>query len=120
MSDELKPIRCYVSLAGNNKIADWYNDLTAQGRSDADEFIKNMRKTRDWKMPNYRPRLKGYRGIGELRWTSEKKSIGLSVIFRATHSTPSWAVRTKVLFMILRTPWTKPTNERLRSRTERQ
>jgi lysozyme family protein len=73
MSDELKPIRCYVSLAGNNKIADWYNDLTAQGRSDADEFIKNMRKTRDWKMPNYRPRLKGYRGIGELRWTSEKK-----------------------------------------------
>jgi hypothetical protein len=73
MADELKPVRCYVSPAGNNKIGDWYNDLSVQERADADEFIKNMRKTAEWKLPNYRPRLKGYKGLGELRWTSEKK-----------------------------------------------
>ena len=73
MSDAPKPIRCYVSPGGNNKIADWYADLSDQGRSDADEFIKNMRKTKDWKMPYYRPKLKGYKGMGELRWDSEKK-----------------------------------------------
>jgi len=73
MADALKPVRCYVSPAGNNKIADWYNDLSVQERADADEVIKNMRKTKEWKLPNYRPRLKGYTGLGELRWTSEKK-----------------------------------------------
>jgi hypothetical protein len=73
MADALKPVRCYVSPAGNDKIADWYNGLSAQGRADTDEFIKNMRKTDEWKMPHYRPRLKGYAGLGELRWTSEKK-----------------------------------------------
>jgi hypothetical protein len=69
---QLKSILCYVSLAGNNKIADWYDDLSAQGKADADEFIKNMRKTDEWKMPDYRSRLKGYKKLGELRWTSEK------------------------------------------------
>ena len=66
-------IRCYVSPAGNNKIADWYNDLSAQEQSDADEFLKNMRLTPDWEMPNYRPRLRDAKGLGELRWQSEKK-----------------------------------------------
>jgi len=75
MPDALKPVRCYVSLAGNNKIADWYDNLSAQERSDADEFIKDMRRTKDWMLPHYRPRLKGYKALGELRWTSEKKSI---------------------------------------------
>jgi hypothetical protein len=73
MLDAIKPVRCYVSLAGNNKIADWYQGLSVQERADADEFIKLMRRETEWKMPHYRPRLKGYRGLGELRWTSEKK-----------------------------------------------
>jgi hypothetical protein len=73
MADGLKLVRCYVSPAGNNKIADWYGGLSAQERSDADEFIKNMRRTKDWNMPYYRPKLTGYKGLGELRWTSEKK-----------------------------------------------
>jgi hypothetical protein len=73
MADDLKPVRCYVSPGGNNKIADWYNKLSVRERADADEFIKNMRKTTEWKPPKYRPRLKGYKGLGELRWTSEKK-----------------------------------------------
>ncbi len=70
---QLKPILCYVSPAGNNKIADWYEALSVEERADADEFIKNMRKTKEWKMPNYRPKLTGYKGLGELRWPSEKK-----------------------------------------------
>jgi hypothetical protein len=69
----LKPIRCYVSLAGTNKISAWYEGLLPQECADADEFIKNMRKTREWKMPNYRPSLRGYERLGELRWVSEKK-----------------------------------------------
>jgi hypothetical protein len=73
MADDLKPIHCYVSPAGNNKIEDWYGGLSVQERSDADEFIKIMRKTKDWKKPDYRPKLSGYRGLGELRWSSEKK-----------------------------------------------
>ena len=38
-----------------------------------DEFIKDMWKTREWGMPNYRPKLQGYKGLGELRWASGKK-----------------------------------------------
>jgi len=73
MADDVKPIRCYVSPAENNKISDWYQRLSIQERADADEFIKNMRKTRDWSMPHYRPKLAGHQQVGELRWTSEKK-----------------------------------------------
>lgn len=69
----LKPIRCYRSPAGNNKIKDWYSGLSSQERADADEFIKDMRKTQEWKMPCYRPKLQGYKSLGELRWTSGNK-----------------------------------------------
>lgn len=72
MSEAIKPVLCYVSLAGNNKIADWYSDLSVQGKTDADEFIKYMRKQAEWKMPDYRSKLTGYKKLGELRWTSEK------------------------------------------------
>src|SRR5258708_23357221 len=77
MDARLKPIRCYISPGGNNKIADWYNGLLVLERSDADEFIKDMRKTQEWKMPNYRPKLSGYKGLGELRWTSNRKEFRL-------------------------------------------
>lgn len=71
--EELKPILCYVSPAGNNKISEWYSGLSVGERADADEFIKNMRRTKDWRMPAYRPRLKGHGGLGELRWFSQNK-----------------------------------------------
>jgi hypothetical protein len=61
------------SPAGNNKIADWYSNLLAQEQADTDEFIKDMRKTKDWSLPNYRPRLRRYPEFGELRWVSENK-----------------------------------------------
>jgi hypothetical protein len=73
MADEIKSVRCYVSPAGNNKIADWYQGLPGQERADTDEFIKIMRKSQDWSLPNYRPKLTGHKGLGELRWSSEKK-----------------------------------------------
>jgi hypothetical protein len=77
------PIRCYVSPAGNNKVAEWYRNLSVQAKSDADEFLSNMRKTRDWQMPVYRPRLHAGDGLGELRWTSENKQHRLLGFFSA-------------------------------------
>jgi hypothetical protein len=76
------PIRCYVSPAGNNKIQDWYNDLSIQGKADADEFLKDMRLTREWRMPSYRARLAGGEGLGELRWPSENTKHRLLGFFR--------------------------------------
>jgi hypothetical protein len=73
MTDALKPVRCYVSPAGKNKIAEWYQELSIQQRADADEFIKNMRKKIEWTMPDYRPKLKSHGAIGELRWQSDSK-----------------------------------------------
>jgi hypothetical protein len=73
MVGEIKPVLCYVSPAGNNKIASWYDGLSVQEQADADEFIKNMRKTKLWALPNYRPRLRGHKGLGELRWVSARK-----------------------------------------------
>jgi hypothetical protein len=72
----LKPVSCYVSPApaARNKIADWYSGLTVRERTDADVFIKTMRqKTEEWAMPDYRPSLKGYPKLGELRWKSGQK-----------------------------------------------
>jgi hypothetical protein len=81
MSEWRTPIRCYVSPAGNNKIAEWYEHLSPQEKADTDEFLRIMRKTRDWHMPDYRPRLRGAAGLGELRWTSEKKQHRLLGFF---------------------------------------
>lgn len=74
-------IRCYVSPAGNNKIQDWYQALSAQARADADAFITFMRRTADWHMPDYRPRLQAAKGLGELRWPSENKAHRLLGFF---------------------------------------
>ena len=74
-------VRCYQSRAGNNKIADWYGGLSVQQKADTDEFLKNMRKTREWKPPEYRPRLRGDDGLGELRWRSENKQHRLMGFF---------------------------------------
>lgn len=82
MSEWRTPVRCYVSPAGNNKIADWHGGLSSRERADADEFLKLMRKTREWAMPNYRPRLVNGDGLGELRWPSEGKQHRLLGFFR--------------------------------------
>jgi hypothetical protein len=68
MDGPRKRIRCYPS-----KISEWYAALSRQERADTDEFIKDMRGSRDWKLPYYRARLRGTDGLGELRWRSEKK-----------------------------------------------
>ena len=76
----MKTIHCYVSLppASKNKIADWYNDLSPQERAYTDEFIKNMRKTREWQLPAYK--LLGD-GLGELRWRSSNKQYRMIGFF---------------------------------------
>ena len=69
-------IRCYRTPGPTriDKIAEWYVGLSSQGRADADELIKDMRRIplRDWKMPQYRRKLQNGDGLGELRWKSEK------------------------------------------------
>jgi len=77
-----RKIRCYVSPAGRNKIADWYNELSPSERADADAFIGTMRKVKEWNMPDYRPSLRGGGGLGELRWESSKKQHRLIGFFR--------------------------------------
>lgn len=66
-------MECYVSPSGNNKIAEWYGRLSAQERADTDEFIKYMRRTSKWVMPDYLPALNGHPKLGELRWKSCNK-----------------------------------------------
>lgn len=66
-----RQLLCFVSPAGNNKIREWYQALGPVEKATADEFIKNMRRKREWAMPDYRPSLRGkpgYRRLGELRW----------------------------------------------------
>jgi len=79
---EVREILCYVSVAGNNKIADWYEDLTVTEKADTDEFIKTMCKTQDWTGSSYKPSLRGYPKLGELRWDSGNKKHRLIGFFR--------------------------------------
>jgi hypothetical protein len=77
-------VRCYVSKSGNNKIAEWYSELSGGEKADADEFLTIMRKVpfANWKMNDYRSRLKGKaQHLGELRWQSEKKQHRLIGFF---------------------------------------
>lgn len=73
-----RPLRCYVSPAGRNKIEQWYEGLSAVERADADVFIGRVRSLRDWGWPDYRPL---FVGIGELRWTSGGKQQRLLGFF---------------------------------------
>jgi len=70
MVDTWRRMSCFVSPAGRNKIKDWRDDLSPGEKADADEFIKNMRRIKDWAFPDWKPL---FDGIGELRWKSEKK-----------------------------------------------
>ena len=79
MADWRRDIRCYVSPAGRNKIEDWYEGLSAQEKADADEFIKNQRKIKDWARPRYKVL---FEGIGELRWQSRQKQHRLIGFFQ--------------------------------------
>jgi len=76
----VRPIRCYVSPSGRNKITDWYNDLSPTEQAAADEFLKDIRKLKKWERPNYRT-LKNCNGLGELRWFAEKKQQRLIGFF---------------------------------------
>ena len=83
MSAYLVNIRCYVSPAGNNKIADWYAGLSEAEKADADTFLDIMRKRNatDWKLPDYKWGLQGFSNLGELRWPSANKKHRLIGFF---------------------------------------
>jgi hypothetical protein len=82
MNEWQTSIRCYLSPAGNNKIKDWYDDLQALEQAYFDEFLKVMRRKRDWGSdPCYRPRLKGCGKLGELRWEVNRKQHRLLGFF---------------------------------------
>ena len=81
MDGKPRTIRCYISPAGNNKIAEWYADLSVQERADADAFIATMRCKLKWEGPDYRTSLTGYKGLGELRWYSCNKQHRLIGFF---------------------------------------
>ena len=82
-------IRCYVSPVGKPKIAEWRDGLSVQERADADAFIGMMRMVTDWRPPYYRRQLRPVkrakasqvRGLGELRWGSEKTQHRLMGFF---------------------------------------
>jgi len=81
MEGQRRPIRCYVSPAGRNKVEQWLDELAPQRQMDARSFMDVMAKVADWTMPDYRS-LKGYANLGELRWTSEKTEHRLIGFFQ--------------------------------------
>ena len=74
-------IFCYVSPAQNNKIGDWYAALSVQEKADADVFLRAMRMTTEWHMPDYRRQLRVLPGVGELRWFSVNRQHRLLGFF---------------------------------------
>jgi phage-related protein len=65
----------YISPVGRNVIQDWYDRLLMRERADFDAFIRILAKTAEWKYPDFRwLQGKKYRGIGEIRFDSEKKA----------------------------------------------
>jgi hypothetical protein len=64
----------YISLRGRNVIQDWYAGLLMRERTDFDAFIRLLARTAEWRYPDFRwLRGKKYRGLGEIRFESEKK-----------------------------------------------
>jgi phage-related protein len=64
----------YISPQGRNVIEDWYKGLLAQEQSDFRALIRILAKTQQWQEPAFK-RLRGkYQGMGEIRFTSERKA----------------------------------------------
>ncbi|MBI3799143.1 MAG: type II toxin-antitoxin system RelE/ParE family toxin [Deltaproteobacteria bacterium] len=65
--------RDYMSRSGRNPIGDWYKGLSPQAKADFDRLLQILERTREWREPAFK-RLQGkkYRGLGELRWLTER------------------------------------------------
>jgi phage-related protein len=63
----------YISPQGRNMIADWYARLLKQAQSDFMTLIRILAKTRQWKDPAFKHLKSKYQGMGEIRFTSERK-----------------------------------------------
>jgi len=63
----------YISPQGRNVIADWHAGLLRQEQSDFLAVIRILAKMQHWRGRAFKP-LKGpYQGMGEIRYTSERK-----------------------------------------------
>ena len=65
-------LKDFVSHTGRNQIADWYELLSAQARSDFDALIDILEKKEDWSYPEYKDLKRKHKGVGEIRWKTEK------------------------------------------------
>lgn len=74
-------IRCYCSTSGRNEITEWRKKLSVKERAKTDRFLKLMRQSKIWRMPDYR-KLTGH-DYGELRWDADKKEHRLFGFFDA-------------------------------------
>lgn len=63
----------YMSPQGRNVIADWPARLLRQEQSDFMALIQILAKTRQWKDPAFKYLKSQYQGMGEIRFTSERK-----------------------------------------------
>lgn len=64
----------YISPQGGNMIADWHARLLKQEQSDFITLVRILARTQQWKGPAFR-RLGGeHQGMGEIRFTSERKA----------------------------------------------
>jgi hypothetical protein len=64
----------YISPQGRNVIADWYTGLLAQEQSDFQALMRILAKTRQWHRGAFKLLGGQYRGLGELRFDSERKA----------------------------------------------
>jgi Phage derived protein Gp49-like (DUF891) len=64
----------YISPQGRNVIADWYTGLLAQEQSDFQALMRILAKTRQWHRGAFKLLGRQYRGLGELRFDSERKA----------------------------------------------
>ena len=73
----------YGAAGRSNPITEWKRcKLSTQQRADLDYLLGVLRNQRQWSERDFRPRLKGYEGISEIRLRSEGVQIRLSGCFQ--------------------------------------
>ncbi len=73
----------YLSPSGENPLSDWKQRiLSVQQRADIDALLGILRKTRIWSPAVFRPRMRGYDELSEIRLKSDGIQIRLVGCFK--------------------------------------
>jgi len=73
----------YGSAGPSNPITEWKRTkLSIQQRADLNYLLGVLRNQREWSERDFRPRLKGYEGISEIKLKSEDVQIRLVGCFK--------------------------------------